>query len=154
MPAEPGPDDGLRGELDVLDAGSWLVEPDMQLAGATVPFVGFGPCGVLVLDADEVWTMRDVSVVRSPADDLAGALPEYPHPIRSASMCPVTKADRAWWSNDRGDTAWIFGDGWLTWLFAEFADLGFSASDIATLRALAVVASPGCPRLPSSPGSG
>jgi hypothetical protein len=44
-----------------LDARCWLGERDMQLGGATVPFVPFGPYGVLVLSAGEVWTMRDVS---------------------------------------------------------------------------------------------
>jgi len=47
------------------------------------------------------------------------------------------------------------GDGWLPWLLAEFGDLGFSAADIAALRALAAAAvPPGRVRLPSHPGSG
>ena len=147
--------EALRRELGELDARCWLVECDMQLAGATVPFVLFGPYGVLVLSASEVWTMRDVSVVRSAADDLAASLADYPHPIRSGIYVPGHEGEPRWWCNDRGDSAWIFGDDWLPWLLAEFGDLVFSAADIAALRALAAAAVPrGRVRLPSHPGSG
>jgi len=147
--------EALRRELGELDARCWLVECDMQLGGTTIPFVLFGPYGVLVLSASEVWTMRDVSVVRWAADDLAASLADYPHPIRSGIYVPGHEGEPRWWCNDRGGTAWIFGDAWLPWLLAEFGDLGFSAADIAALRALAAAAvPPGRVRLPSHPGSG
>jgi len=75
--------EALRREVGDLDGRCWLVERDMQLGGTSIPFVLFGPYGVVVLSASEVWTMRDVSVVWWAADDLAGALPDYPNPIRS-----------------------------------------------------------------------
>jgi hypothetical protein len=81
--------------------------------------------------------------------------PDYSHPIRSGIYVPVHEGEPRWWCNDRGGTAWIFGDGWLPWLLAAFGDLGFSAADIAALRALAAAAvPPGRVRLPSHPGSG
>jgi hypothetical protein len=147
--------EALRHELGNLDGRCWLVECDMRLAGATIPFVLFGPYGVLVLSASEAWTMRDVSVVRWAADDLAASLADYPHPVRSGIYVPGHEGEPRWWCNDRGDTAWIFGDGWLPWLLAEFGDLGLSAADIAALRALAAAAAPpGRVRLPSHPASG
>ena len=147
--------EALRRKVGDLDARRWLAERDMQLGGTTIPFVLFGPYGVLVLSASEVWTMRDLSVVRWAADDLAAALQVYPHPIRSGIYVPGHEGEPRWWCNDGGGTAWIFGDGWLPWLLGEFGDLGFSAADIAALRALAAAAVPrGRVRLPSHPGSG
>ena len=111
MPVARGRREALRHEVGNLDARCWLVERDMQLAGTTIPFVLFGPYGVLVLSASEVWTMRDLSVVRWAADDLGAALPDYPHPIRSGIYVPGHEGEPRWWCNDRGGTAWILATG-------------------------------------------
>jgi hypothetical protein len=146
----------LRRELDVLDARSWLVEYDMRLGGVTIAFVLFGPTGVFALTASETWVMGDLSVLRAAADELAGALPGYPDPVRAVLYVPREGGGPRWWCNGHGDAAWIVGAGGIAAFLAEFDDQGLSADDIAALRAF--VAVPALlslhARLPANPGVG
>src|SRR5919206_328408 len=60
----------LSAQLAGLDSRRWQVEPDVQLAGVTIPFVAFGPSAVFALTASPAWAVGDLTVMQEAAEDL------------------------------------------------------------------------------------
>ena len=103
----------LGEDLALLDRRSWHVERDVIVAGVTLPFVVFGPCGLFALTSSHGWTMSDLTILDGAATQLAAVLPMYPDPVRAGIYLPYDAAAPRSWFNELGAGGWIVGGGHL-----------------------------------------
>ena len=129
--------DELERQLRALDGCQWHFERGFSIASVPIPFVLFGPVGVLLLQASRgFWSDRDIVGMYRAAEALRLTLEGYPDPVHCGIvMLGEELSPRQHFAASGEGPCWIVSDDMLIDWLHSFDDHGLSDGDVAFLRA-------------------